>query len=83
MQHRERALILWEQAKSYAKDYRWDKLAADTVSDFATGFLDPISGGMASIAKKVIKHGNNVVQNVLDCVHDKKPFFSWENAPWP
>ncbi len=71
---------LWEQAKSYAKDYRWDKLAADTVSDFATGFLDPISGGMASIAKKVIKHGNNVVQNVLDCVHDKKPFFSWENA---
>ena len=71
---------LWEQAKSYAKNYRWDKLAVDTVTNFATGCLDPLTGGLASVAKKVIKYGSKLVKNAMDCAHDKKPFFSLDNA---
>ena len=70
---------LWEQAKSYAKDYRWDKLLVDTGTKFVTGCLDPLTGGLASVTKKVIKYGSKLGKNLLDCVHDKKPFFSPKN----
>ena len=70
---------LWEQAKSYAKDYRWDKLGVDTLTNFVTGCLDPCTGGLASVTKKVIKYGSKLGKNLLDCVHDEKAFFSPKN----
>ena len=71
---------VWEQTKAYAKTYRWDKLAVDTATNFVTGCLDPLTGGFATVAKKVVKYGSKLAKNALDCVHDKKPFFSWSNA---
>lgn len=71
---------LVEQSISYAKNYRWDKLASGLASNFATGFVDGVTNGGGSIIKNVIKHGKNLVNNILDCIHDKKPFFTWENA---
>lgn len=71
---------LKEQCISYAKNYRWDKLASGLVSNFATGFVDGVTNGGGEIIKNVIKHGKNLVNNILDCKHDKKPFFTLENA---
>ena len=65
---------------SYAKNYRWDKLLWNTAGAFATGCLDPITGGMASVLKNGIKFATKIGNNALDCAREGRAFFSAKNA---
>ena len=65
---------------NYAKNYRWDKMLLNTASNFATGCLDPVCGGMASVLKQGIKYATKIGGNALDCVKEGRPFFSADNV---